>query len=212
VTTSALAVVADGVSLGVGSVVEEFCVVGRHGSGPTVIGPGATLRTHTVVYAGNTIGARFSTGHHALVRESNTIGDDVSVGSLSTVEHHVTIGDGVRIHSQCFIPEYSVLEAGCWIGPRVTLTNAPFPRCQHMPNCLLGVTVGRDAKLGANVTVLPGVRIGERALVGAGAVVTRDVPAGAVVVGNPGRAVRTVDDLLCPVGEPHSPYPDPDRK
>ncbi len=145
---------------------------------PTVIGPGSTLRSHTVIYAGNTIGARFPTGHHALVREANTIGDDVSIGSLSVVEHHVTIGDGVRIHSQCFVPEYSVLEPGAWLGPRVTLTNAPFPRCPDVSRCLAGVTIGRDARVGANVTILPGVHIGERALIGAGAVVTRDVPPG----------------------------------
>jgi len=208
VTISPLSVVADSVRLGDGSVVEELCVIGRHGpDAPTIIGPNATLRTHTVLYAGNTIGAHFATGHHALVRESNTIGDNVSIGSLSVVEHHVTIGDGVRIHSQCFVPEYSVLERGAWLGPRVTLTNAPFPRCPDVSRCLVGVTIGRDARIGANVTILPGVKIGERALVGAGAVVVKDVPAGAVVIGQAARPVKTIDELLCPVGLDHSPYP-----
>jgi UDP-3-O-[3-hydroxymyristoyl] glucosamine N-acyltransferase len=152
---SPLAVVAEGVALGDGAVVEEFCLIGRSGpDGPTVIGPGATVRSHTVIYAGNTIGADFATGHHVLIRESNTIGGGVSIGSLSVVEHHVTIGDGVRIHSQCFVPEYSVLEPGAWLGPRVTLTNAPFPRCPDVSRCLVGVTVGRDARVGANVTRL----------------------------------------------------------
>jgi acetyltransferase-like isoleucine patch superfamily enzyme len=207
-TVSPLSVVADGVVFGDGGVVEELCVVGRHGpAGPTVIGPGATIRSHTVIYAGNTIGANFATGHHVLLREANTIGDDVSIGSLSVVEHHVTIGDGVRIHSQCFVPEYSVLEPGAWLGPRVTLTNAPFPRCPDVSACLAGVTVGRDARVGANVTILPGVHIGERALIGAGAVVTRDVPAGMVVTGPAARPVKSVDELLCPVGLDHRPYP-----
>jgi acetyltransferase-like isoleucine patch superfamily enzyme len=183
--------------------IEEFCVV-RPGSS---FGPGATLRSHTVVYAGNRIGARFSTGHHVLVRESNIIGDDVSVGSLSVIEHHVTIGHRVRIHSQCFVPEYTVLEDDAWIGPRVTFTNAPFPKCPSVATCLRGVHVGRAARVGANATILPGVRIGERAVIGAGSVVTRDVPPGAVVVGNPGRAVKTLDDLVCPAGLDHRPYP-----
>jgi acetyltransferase-like isoleucine patch superfamily enzyme len=209
VQVSPLSVVAEGVALGAGSVVEELCLVGRHGpaDAQTLIGERATIRSHTVIYAGNRIGAHFQTGHHVLLREANAIGDNVSVGSLSVVEHHVTIADGVRIHSQCFIPEYSVLEEDCWIGPRVTLTNAPFPRCPEVARCLRGVVVGRSARVGANVTVLPGVRIGERAVIGAGAVVTRDVAPGAVVVGTAARQVKTIDELLCPVGLDHRPYP-----
>jgi acetyltransferase-like isoleucine patch superfamily enzyme len=208
VSVSPLSVVAEGVEFGAGSVVEELCVVGRHGrAAPTVIGPGSTLRSHTVIYAGNTIGARFTTGHHTLLREANTIGDDVSIGSLSVVEHHVTIGDRVRIHSQCFVPEYSVLESGAWLGPRVTLTNVPFPLCPDVSRCLVGVTIGRDARVGANVTILPGVHIGDRALIGAGAVVTKDVPPGAVVAGPAAKPVKSIDDLLCPVGLDHRPYP-----
>jgi acetyltransferase-like isoleucine patch superfamily enzyme len=208
VNVSPLSVVAGEVELGAGSVVEELCVIGRHGpAATTVIGPGATVRSHTVIYAGNTIGADFATGHHTLVRESNTIGDNVSIGSLSVVEHHVIIGDGVRVHSQCFIPEFSVLEPGAWLGPRVTLTNAPFPRCPDVSRGLAGVRIGRDARVGANVTILPGVHIGDRALIGAGAVVTSDVPAGAVVIGHAARAVKTIDELLCPAGLDHRPYP-----
>lgn len=211
---SPLSVVADGVDLGDGAVVEEFCIVGRHAGrtsdgtpGPTRIGANATLRSHTVVYAGSTIGARFQTGHHALIREFNTIGDDVSVGSLSVVEHHVTIGDKVRIHSQNFVPEYTVLEEGAWIGPRVTITNHPFPECPEPEGCMVGVHIGRYARVGANVTLLPGVRIGERALIGAGAVVTRDVPPRAVVVGHAARQIKSIDDLVCPARLNHRPYP-----
>lgn len=207
-----MSVVSPEVEFGPDCRVEELCIVGRHtgatgGSTRTVIGARSVLRSHTVLYAGSVIGERFQTGHHVLVRESNTIGDDVSIGSLSVVEHHVTIGTGVRIHSQCFIPEYSVLEDGAWIGPRVTLTNAPFPRCPDVSQCLRGVHVERNARVGANVTILPGVRIGERALIGAGAVVTQDVAPGAVVVGNAARPVKSIDDLLCPVGLDHRPYP-----
>lgn len=204
---SPLSYVAEDVVFGEGSVVEDLCIVGRNGpAAKTVFGDGATIRSHTVIYAGNTIGDRFATGHHVLLREANVIGDNVSIGSSSVIEHHVTIGDGVRIHSQCFIPEYSVLEPGAWIGPRVTLTNAPFPRCPDVSRCLVGVTVGRDARVGANVTILPGVRIGERALIGAGAVVTKDVPPGTVVVGAAARPVKSIDELLCPVGLDHRPY------
>ncbi len=211
---SPLAVVAPGVELGDGVTVEEFCLIGRHTGRnadadprPTRVADNATIRSHTVIYAGTTIGARFQSGHHALIREANTIGDDVSIGSLTVVEHHVTIGDKVRIHSQNFVPEFTVLEEGAWIGPRVTITNHPFPECPLPEGCMVGVHIGRYARIGANVTLLPGVRIGERALVAAGAVVTRDVEPGAVVRGHPARATKTIDDLRCPAGLDHRPYP-----
>ena len=178
-----------------------FVIVGHPAVGDvpgrkeTRIGPGAVLRSHTVVYAGNVIGRGFQTGHGVLVREDNEIGDDVSIGSGSVVEHHVRIGHGVRLHTQVFVPEFSILEDGCWLGPRVVLTNARYPKSPRAKHELRGPHVERGAKLGANVTVLPGVRIGRDALIGAGAVVTKDVPAGAVVVGNPARVINTVDKL-----------------
>lgn len=159
------------------------------------IGSGAWIRSHTVIYAGNAIGRNFATGNKVNIRESNEIGDDVSVGTLTVIEHHVVIGNRVRIHSQAFIPEFSILEDDCWIGPNVVLTNAKYPQSPGVKASLKGPRIGRGAKIGANATILPGVVIGERALVGAGAVVVRDVAAGEVVVGNPARAIRSVSEL-----------------
>lgn len=178
------------VELGEASEIGPFAIVGepprgrKPGDLPTRIGPGSVIRSHTVIYAGNRIGARFQTGHHVMIREENEIGDDVSIGTGTVVEHHVRIGDGARIHSQAFIPEYSVLEAGCWIGPNVVLTNAKYPNRPDTKRNLRGVTVGKNAVVGANVTILPGVLIGAGALIGAGTVVTRDVPAGALYYGD----------------------------
>jgi acetyltransferase-like isoleucine patch superfamily enzyme len=189
------------VSLGDGSVVEDFCIVGvpprgaRDGEVPTTIGERAMIRSHTVIYAGNVIGRNFQTGNKVNIRELNEIGDNVSVGTLSVIEHHVKIADNVRIHTQAFVPEFSVLEEGCWIGPNVVLTNAKYPLSPNVKDQLVGPVIRRGAKIGANATLLPGVVIGENALVGAGSVVVKDVPAGAVVAGNPARVIGQVADL-----------------
>ncbi|MEK7234398.1 MAG: acyltransferase [Elusimicrobiota bacterium] len=189
------------VKLGRGSSVGPFAIIGmpprgaRDGQFATQIGAKAVIRSHSVIYAGNVIGDNFQTGHGVMLREMNTIGDNVSIGTGSILEHHVIVGDGVRIHSQAFVPEYTILEAGCWIGPRVVITNAKYPLSPTAKANLKGATVRRGAKVGANSTLLPGVVIGENALVGAGSVVTKDVPPGAVVAGNPARVLRSIKEL-----------------
>jgi len=191
----------ENVVLGAQSVIEDFCVVGapprgaREGELQTTIGEGAVIRSHTVIYAGNVIGRNFQTGNKVNIREANRIGDNVSVGTLSVIEHHVEIGNGVRIHTQAFIPEFSVLEDGCWIGPNVVLTNAKYPLSPGVKDQLAGPVIRKRAKIGANATILPGVVVGEDALVGAGAVVVRDVPPGAVVAGSPARVIRQISEL-----------------
>ena len=88
-----------------------------------------------------------------------------------------------------------MLEDNCWLGPHVVVTNARYPRSRNVKEQLRGATIRRGAKIGANATLLPGIVIGAHALVGAGAVVTRDVPEGAVVVGNQARVVKRVADI-----------------
>jgi acetyltransferase-like isoleucine patch superfamily enzyme len=208
---SPLAQVLPGVALGAGTTVEAFAIIGvatpAAPDAPTTIGPNCRFRSHTVVYAGNRIGAKLATGHFVMLREFNEIGDDVSIGTQSIVEHHVVLRDRVRIHSHAFIPEYSVLEEGVWIGPRVCITNAKLPASPRSKDFLQGVHIEPFARIGANSTLLPGVRIGRGAVIGAGAVVTHDVPAGQVVVGNPARPLKAVADLRYPDGGDELPYP-----
>lgn len=170
--------------------------MGRHScAAQTRIGANAWINSHTVIYAGNKIGRNFRTGHRVLIREENEIGDDVSVGSGSNIEHHVRIGNRVRLHSNVFVPELSILEDDCWLGPNVVITNARYPATPTTKEELVGVHIEKRAKIGAHATILPGVRIAAEALVGAGAVVTADVPAGAVVVGNPARIIKYVSEI-----------------
>lgn len=177
---------------------EEFVVIGKQaGDTPaaTAVGTHAKIRSHSVIYAGTKIGDNFQTGHHVMIREHTTIGDAVSIGTSTVVEHHVRIGDRVRLHSNVFVPEYSELHDDCWIGPNVVFTNAKYPQSPDVKDNLQGPRIHKGAIIGANATLLPGVVIGEGALVGAGSVVTRDVPAGAVVVGNPANIVKSREEL-----------------
>ncbi len=185
------AIIHPGVILGENVVIEDYCVIGcpprgvQPGEMETVIGDGAVIRSHTVVYAGNTIGCGFQTGNGVNIRESNNIGNDVRVRTHSILEHHIQILDNVRIHSNAFIPEYCCLERNAWVGPGVCLTNAAYPTSPSAKENLIGVTLQEFARIGANSTVLPGVSIGRNSLIGAGSVVTKDIPENAVAYGNP---------------------------
>jgi acetyltransferase-like isoleucine patch superfamily enzyme len=207
------AVVHPGVVFGDNCVVEDFAVIGAPVGGEgqgieTIIEDGAIIRSHTVIYCGNRIGKNFRTGNKANIREYNRIGNDVSIGTLTVVEHRVVIEDGVRVHSQSFIPEFCHLKKGCWIGPNVVLTNAKYPNTPNAKQDLRGVVVEEGAIVGANTTVLPGVRIGKNALVGAGSVVTKDVPPHRIVTGDPavergwacecGMPLREGPFMICP--------------
>jgi acetyltransferase-like isoleucine patch superfamily enzyme len=189
------------VSLPEDAQLDDFIILGKPPLGkhpgelPLIIGAGCIIRSHTVIYAGNTIGAGLQTGHHVVIREGNMIGDHVSIGTHSIVEHHVQIGAGVRLHSRVFVPEYSILEDGCWLGPGVVVTNARYPISKGAKDRLVGAHIEAGAIIGANATLLPGIRIGTRALVGAGAVVTKDVPPRAVVVGNPAKIIKQIDEI-----------------
>jgi acetyltransferase-like isoleucine patch superfamily enzyme len=209
---SRLAQVLEGVLLGDGVQVDAYAMIGVSATAArgaeTLVGPGCWFRSHTVVYAGNRIGARLQTGHGAMIRELNDIGDDVSIGTQSIVEHHVVLRDKVRIHSQAFIPEFTVIETGAWIGPRVCFTNARWPASRKAKDYLQGVHIEPFVRIGANSTILPGVRIGRGAIIGAGAVVTKDVPPGVVMAGNPARQIKTVAELRYPDDPETLPYPD----
>lgn len=189
------------VTLGEGTIVEDFCVIGSPPRGKadgeleTIIGSQSVIRSHTVIYAGNRIGNGFQTGNKVNIREENEIGDNVSVGTLSVIEHHVKLGNGVRIHTQVFVPEFTVIEDDAWLGPNVVITNAKYPLSPGVKESLEGPIIRKGAMVGANATILPGVVIGAYALVGAGSVVTKNVPDRAVVVGNPAKVIKVLEDL-----------------
>ena len=156
------------------------------------IGPHAIIRSFSVIYAGSRIGAHLETGHGAVIREENRIGDDFSIWNNSTVDYGCVIGSRVRVHTGVYIAQFTVIEDDVFLAPGVMIANDRHPICR---DCMRGPTIKRAARVGINATLLPEIVVGEAALVGAGAVVTRDVPARAVVVGNPARVIGSVDQL-----------------
>ncbi|MBJ7612581.1 MAG: N-acetyltransferase [Candidatus Dormibacteraeota bacterium] len=199
------------VEIGAGTVLEPGVVIGvpaggaEPGAVATRIGAGGRIRSGTIVYAGVVIGDAVNTGHHALIREDNVIGDDCSVGTHAVLEPGNRVGTGTRIHSLCFL-EHVTVGQRVFLAPGVVFTDDPHPACPRYLDCVLGATLEDDVSIGGNVTVLPGVRIGAGALVGAGSVVTRNVEPGTVVAGNPAVAVKRVDDLRCFMGYFERPY------
>lgn len=188
-------------ALGAGVSVDESAVLGALPRNPAYrelkIGANSVIRSHTVVYAGVTAGDNFQTGHGAMIRENNVIGNNVSVGTHATLEAGNRIGDGTRIHSGCFL-ENVTLGENVFVGPNVVFTDDPHPPCPKCTASIGGALVGSGAAIGANSTILPGVRIGENALVGAGSVVTKDVAAGTIVAGNPARQMPKLrSELTC---------------
>ena len=160
------------------------------------IGPHATVRAFTVIYAGSRIGSHLETGHGTVIREENRIGDHLSIWNNSTIDYGCVIGNNVRIHTGVYVAQFTTIEDEVFLAPGVMIANDRHPICR---DCMKGPTIKRGARVGVNATLLPEVVIGEEALVGAGTVVTKDVPPRAVVVGNPARVINTVDKLT------HSP-------
>lgn len=204
--------VAPNVSLGPGADLQAPVIVGQAPRGvkagelPLTIGSGAVIRAFTTIYAGSVFGERLQTGQGASIREDNVIGDDVSIGTNAVLEFGNRIGDRVRIHTGCFL-ELVTIEDDVFLGPNVVFTDDLHPmNCPNYRNCVGGAKVRRLARIGANSTILPGVTIGENSLVGAGTVVVSDVPAGAIVVGNPGRVIKGVDELRCRSGLFEHPF------
>jgi acetyltransferase-like isoleucine patch superfamily enzyme len=201
------AIVYPGTVVGEGCRILDYAVVGKQPTlsarstaareelPPLELGPGTVVSTGAVVFAGTSVGERVIVGDQSCVRERCIIGDDVVIGRGALVENDTAIGARSKIQAEAYVTAYSTLEDDVFIAPCVVTTNDNFMgRTEKRHALRRGPTIRRGARIGGAVILLPGIEIGEEAFVGAGAVVLKDVPARAVVVGNPARQIREVPD------------------
>jgi acetyltransferase-like isoleucine patch superfamily enzyme len=200
------AIVHEGTILGNGVRVLEHAVVGKQPTlgarstakrdplPPARIGDGTVVSTGAIVFAGSTVGANCIVGDQSCIRERVELADNCVLGRGSLIENDTTVGEGTRIQAGAYITAYSTLEADVFIAPCVVTTNDNFMgRTEKRMALMQGPTIRRGARIGGGAILCPAVEIGEEAFVGAGAIVTKDVPARKLVVGSPARVLRDVD-------------------
>lgn len=150
---------------------------------------------HELAAVGNaSVGEGTRVWQFSVILDGARIGRDCNICAHTLIEGNVIIGDRVTVKSGVYLWDGTQVGDDVFIGPNATFTNDLFPRSKVYPATYSGIVLLRGASIGAGATILPGVVIGEHAMVGAGAVVIRDVPARAVVVGNPARIIRTLGE------------------
>jgi len=140
-----------------------------------------------------TIGANARIWQYVVILENAKIGADVNICSHCFIENDVVIGDRVTIKNGNQLWDGLVVEDDVFIGPNVTFTNDKFPRSKKNEHHMMKTLVKRGASIGGGAVILPGIVIGENAMIGAGSVVTSNVKNNSLVFGNPAKHIRDVD-------------------
>lgn len=195
-------IIYDNVEIGAGSFIGPYCIIGEpraayykdpqnHVFMRTLIGNNAIVRSYSTIYEGVTIGDSFQSGHNCIIREDNTIGHHTSFGNSSELPRDSQVGNYVRIHSKVMLSERNIIEDYVWIFPFVVLTNV-----KHSPVSEFLVThVKEYALIFSSAIILPGITIGENSIIGAGTVVTNNVPKERLIIGNPGKDIKSVREI-----------------
>jgi len=198
------------VQLGEGAIIDDGVTLGYppcRGQGRLlIIGSGARIRSGTVIYGGSCIGSNLETGHNVIIREENVIGDNFRIWSNSIIDYNCWIGSNVRIHNHVYVSQFTLIEDDVFLGPGVILANDIHPGCPDAVECMQGPHIKQGAQIGINACVLPRVTIGEHSVIGAGSVVTKDIPPGVVAYGNPAQIVCGIGDIECTTGLRDRPY------
>jgi UDP-2-acetamido-3-amino-2,3-dideoxy-glucuronate N-acetyltransferase len=198
-------VVHDGTVVGAGCAIEDHAVLGKrprlakHSSARGAVdglrlGAGVSVGAGAVLFAGATIAAEVIVGDQAFVRERSSIGAGSVIGRGSVVDNDVVVGARVRVQTNVYLTAFTLIEDDVFVGPGALTTNDDTMARHGDEMQVRGATLRRACRVGGGAVLTPGVEVGEEAFVAAGAVVTRDVPARAVVMGVPARVVREVGD------------------
>ena len=208
-------IIYDNVEIGDNTVICNDCVIGeplndyysnieQYVNPITIIGAESLIRSHTVIYAGNTMGDHFQTGHRVTVRENTTFGSHCSLGTLDDVQGHSEFGDYCRLHSNVHIGMHSKLGNFVFVYPFVVFTNDPTPPS----DICAGPTVGDFTQIATGSVLLPRVKIGKHCLIGACSSVTKDVEDYQLVLGVPAKPIKDVREIKDRIsGESHYPWP-----
>jgi acetyltransferase-like isoleucine patch superfamily enzyme len=202
-----------GVEIGDNTTIADSCVIGEplsayytdadYRNPPTRIGAGGLIRSHTILYAGCSVGDDFSTGHRVIIREYSQIGHHCRIGTHCDIQGYLHIGNYCWLHSDVFVAQYTRLADFVLVYPRVMFANDKFPPS----NEATGTTVERYAQVAACSMIMPGLHIGQHALIGGGSVLTRHAPDYALMRGNPAQFVKDVRELRDPDnGQPLYPW------
>jgi acetyltransferase-like isoleucine patch superfamily enzyme len=167
---------------------------------PLVIGKGCVIGANAVIYRGTRIGSNVLISDLTSVREECLIGNDVVIGRGVLMNYNITIGDGCRIMDGCHFGGDMVLEKDVFLAPCICSVNDNYIGIRKVKNDVdvkrQGAYIEANASIGANVILLAGIRIGRKAVIGAGAVVTKNIPPGKLAYGVPARVIKDVDDIL----------------
>ena len=188
-------VVHENVEIGDGCTIQDHCVLGVKGprtSEPLLLGPGATIRSHSVLYEHSTIGPKLETGHHVVIRERSTIGENLRIGNFSDIEGDCRIGDFTRFHGYVHIGKGSEIGHFVWVFSFSNAATDPLPPSELS----YPVTLGDGSVVCLGTILMPGLELGKGAFVTAGSRPSGKVPVGAVVSGAPGRIQFHVSRLL----------------